>query len=167
MRLVADNKEEYQKLALLQKICTQHFKRERAIEEQSIMTLMFKSVINTQIEKSYEMPGQSTQIANSADVMETDDKSLFIAYIVMSATKRKKLAMEYRDGKGNISKRVIEPHNWRNDQVVAWCHERGAWRQFKPSQIVRLAVTNDDFDRSEDVEIVAAHAKEMAHLVNA
>lgn len=165
MRLVADNAEDYQKLSRLQKLFTAQFKKEKEADPNSIMTQTLKTFIGTSIEKSYERPGQSTQIANSDDVMETDDRNLFIAYIVMSATQRKKLAIEYVSGKGDVSKRVIEPHTWRNNQVVAWCHERGAWRQFKPSMIRRLAVTNEPFDREEVVEIVPAHATEYAHLV--
>jgi predicted DNA-binding transcriptional regulator YafY len=102
------------------------------------MTKTLKNFINTSIEKTYERPGTSAKVANNADSLETDDPALFISYIVMSATQRKKLAIEYVSGKGDVSTRLIEPHNWRNNQVVAWCHERGAWRQFKPSMIRRM-----------------------------
>lgn len=165
MRLVADNKEEYQMLSRIQKVITAQFKVEKENDPNSVLTQTYRKFIGTSIEKSYEMPGRSTQIANDDDVMDTDDKNLFIAYIVHAAINRKKLAIEYVSGKGDVSKRVIEPHTWRNNQVVAWCHERGAWRQFKPSMIKRMAVTSQPFDREEVVEIVATHATEYAHLV--
>lgn len=167
MRLVADSREDYKQLSIVQKLMTQRFKLERDIDAESTMTLALKSFINTSIEKSYERPGTSASVANGANAIETDDKSLFIAYIVTAATRRKKLAIEYRDAKGNVSKRLIEPFNWKNDQVVAWCHERSAWRQFKPNQIVRMAITDEDFDRSEDIEIQASDAKTMAYIVGA
>jgi hypothetical protein len=166
MRLVADNAEDYQMLSRIQKLLTQAFKVEKENNPNGVLALTHKKFINTSIEKSYERPGQSAQIANAEDVMDTTDKSLFIAYIVMAATQRKKMAVQYRDAKGNVSQRVLEPFNWRNNQVVAWCHERGAWRQFKPSQMERVAVTNEPFDREEVVEIKASDAKDMAHLVN-
>lgn len=163
MRLVADTKEDYAALALLQKQMTRMYKDEKGTG--SVLETTYKSFINTSIEKSYEMPGQSLNSANTNSVMDAIEPQLFIAYIVHAAVNRLKLAIEYRDAKGVVSKRVIEPHSWRNDQVVAWCHERGAWRQFKPSQIVRVAVLAEDFERQEEVMIVAADAKEMAHLV--
>lgn len=163
MRIVADTKQDYMVLALLQKQMTRMYKDEK--DTGSVLEGAYKSFINTSIEKSYEMPGQSLQAANVNSVMDSSDPALFIAYIVHSAVNRLKLAIEYKDAKGNVSKRVIEPHSWRNDQVVGWCHERGAWRQFKPSQIVRVAVIAEDFERQEEVMIVAGDAKDMAHLV--
>lgn len=162
MRIVVDNKEEYANVALLQKQVTRLFKLEK--DTGTKLEASYKQFINTPIEKSYEKPGESAKVANTS-TMDTTDKTLFIAYIVHAAINRKKLAVIYVDGKGNESKRLLEPFNWRNGQVVAWCHERGAWRQFKPSQMLRVAVTDETFDRSEDVEIIAAHAKEMAHLI--
>lgn len=166
MRLVADTPDDYQKLSRIQKQITQMFKNEKENNPGGILFLTYKSFINTSIEKSYERPGESTAVANTKAVADTDDKNLFIPYIVQAAIKRNKVAIEYMDAKGNVSKRVIEPHTWRNDQVVAWCHERGAWRQFKPKQIQRVAIIDETFDRTEDVEITADHAKEYAHLVN-
>lgn len=163
MRIVADNKEEYADLSLIQKQITQLFKAEKG--SGSRLEGVYKKFINTSIEKTYEKPGDSTKIANTNSTMDTSDPNHFIAYLVHAAVNRKKIAMEYTDAKGKTSKRVIEPHSWRNDQVVGWCHERSAWRQFKPRQIARIAVTDQDFDRSEDVEIAISDAKDMAHLI--
>lgn len=164
MRLVADTPEDYLALTLLQKQITQLFKKEKGTG--SALETVYKKFINTSIEKSYEMPGQSVQNANVKAIMDTDDKDLIIPYIVHGATNRKKVAIEYRDTKGNVSKRIIEPFTWRNNQIVAWCHERGAWRQFKPAQILRVAVLDENFERSEEVEIKPEDAKEKMYLMN-
>ena len=164
MRLVADNGVEYRQLSRIQKLMVEAYKTEKENDPDGVMANMYKAFINTNIEKSYEKPGESTKVANTSD-LQTDDPSMFIAYIVMSATQRKKLAIEYKDTKGGISKRLIEPHNWKNGQVVAWCHERGAWRQFKPAMIQFMALTDEEFDRTEEIEIKATDAKDMAHLV--
>ena len=166
MRLVADNAEEYRMLTRIQKQMVEMYKIEKENDSTSLLTNTYKKFINTTIEKSYEKPGESAKVANMSS-MQTDDPTLFIAYIVMSATQRKKLAIEYKDAKGGISKRLIEPHNWKNGQVVAWCHERGAWRQFKPSMIQYMALTDEEFDRTEEIEIKSTDAKDMAHLVTA
>ena len=158
MRIVADTKKEYQQLSRIQKQVTQLFKQEKENNPGGILHESYKQFINTSIEKSYEMPGKSAEVANDDSALQTDDQSLFIPYIVQAAVSRKKMAIEYASKKG-ASKRLIEPHTWRNGHVVAWCHERGAWRQFKPSQIIRLAVTGENFDRSEEVEIVPEDAK--------
>lgn len=163
MRLVADNKEDYKALALIQKLITQQFKQEK--DTGSALEGATKMFINTSIEKSYEKPGDSVKAINNTSTMETDDPALFVAYIVHAALNRKQMGIEYRDAKGKVSKRLIEPFSWRNNQVVAWCHERGAWRQFAPKQMVRIAVTELPFERSEDVEMVASNATEMAHVI--
>jgi predicted DNA-binding transcriptional regulator YafY len=163
VRLVADNPQDYKRLSLLQKQVTQLYKKEK--DKGTPLEEVYKAFINTPIEKSYERPGSSTEIANTNAIMETDDPTLIIPYIVHAAINRKKMAIEYKSAKGDISKRLIEPHAWRNNSVVAWCHERGAWRQFKPSMILRAAVTDQDFDREDIVEIKPTDAKEMAHLM--
>lgn len=163
MRLVAETIADYQCIALLQKQITQLFKAEKGTGTK--LEESYKAFINTSIEKTYEMPGQSLKAVNTNATMDSDDPAVFIAYIVHAAISRKKLAIEYMDAKGNVSKRIIEPHSWRNNQVVGWCHERGAWRQFKPSQIKRVAVLDEAFDRDEEVLIVASDATEMAHLI--
>jgi predicted DNA-binding transcriptional regulator YafY len=166
MRLVADTKDEYKQLTRLQKLFTQKFKEEKEADPDSVLTKTLRKFISTSVEKSYEMPGKSTNVANTSSIMDTDDKTLFIAYIVHAATSRMKVAIEYKSAKGDVSKRLIEPHAWRNDQVVAWCHERGAWRQFKPHMMQRVAVTSESFDREDEVLIKASDAKDMGHLVN-
>lgn len=160
MRLVADSPQDYKKLALLQKQMTQLFKKEK--DSGSTLEETYKAFINTSIEKSYERPGSSAQIANSNSVMETDDKALIIPYIVHAAVNRNKVAIEYVSGKGDVSTRLIEPHAWRGTQVSAWCHERGAWRSFKPENIKRISITDQPFDREDEVLIKASDVKERS-----
>ncbi len=163
MRLVADSQDEYKQLVRIQRVITGLWKMEKEDNPESTLIDAYKKIMNTPIEKSYEMPGQGVKIANNTK-FDTTDRSLIVPYIVQAAITRKKCAIEYQDAKGNISKRLIEPHTWRNNQVVAWCHERGAWRQFKPAQIQRIAITDEAYDRDEVVEIVAEHAKDYAGL---
>ena len=157
MRFVADTPEDYLALGMLQKYLTQVFKNEK--DTGSALETASKKFINAQIEKSYERPGQSVTQAQITD-FDTTDPEFMLGYIVQAATRRKKIAIEYVDGKGKKSTRVLEPYNWRNGQLVAWCHERNAWRQFKLTQIQRVAITNDDFERPEEVDIKASDAKD-------
>lgn len=160
MRIVADNEQEYKDLVRIQKVVTGLWK----LEENEGLKGIFKSFMNTSIEKSYVKPGRSAAVANDHADMDTEDRELIVPYIVHAAIQKKKVTIQYKDAKGESSQRLIEPFSWRGDTVVAWCHERGAWRQFKPKQIVRIAVLDLPFDREEDVEIIAEHAKTMAHL---
>lgn len=162
MRLVADSAEDFLILSLLQKQMTAAFKAEKGTG--SGLETAYKKFIGISIEKAYEKPGETVHNVAMSD-LDTDDTSLFLPYIVQAATNRKKIAIEYKDTKGKVSKRVLEPFNWRNDQLVAYCHERGAWRQFKLPQIMRIAITEDDFERPEEVEIVLADIKDKAHLI--
>lgn len=161
MRLVAETPEDYKALARIQKLVTSLWKAEEDGEHKE----MLKKFMNTPLEKVYERPGESVRVAKDADLY-SEDPAFFIPYIVHGAINRKKVAIEYRSNKGEVKKRLIEPFTWRNGSLVAWCHEAGAWRNFKPSNIIAIAVTNADFDRDEEVEIKATDAKEMAHLVN-
>ena len=162
MRLVADTAEDFLILSLLQKQMTAGFKAEKGTG--SGLETAYKKFIGVGIEKSYEKPGDTVHNVSMSN-LDTDDPEMFLPYIVQAATTRKKIAIEYKDTKGKVSKRVLEPFNWRNDQLVAYCHERGAWRQFKLPQIMRVAITEDDFERQEEVEIQTSDVKTMKHLI--
>lgn len=162
MRLVADTAEDFLILSLLQKQMTAAFKVEKG--SGSGLETAYKKFIGVGIEKSYEKPGETVHNV-SMTALDTDDSELFLPYIVQAATNRKKIAVEYRDTKGNVSKRVLEPFNWKNGQLIAYCHERGAWRSFKLGQMMRVAVTEDDFERQEEVEIQSSDVKTMSHLI--
>jgi predicted DNA-binding transcriptional regulator YafY len=166
MKLVAENEEEYKKIARVQKVLTAMFKNEKAGGSEELAD-SYKLFINTPVEKSWVMAGTSASIANAAS-MDTDERALIIPYLVHAAVNRKKCAIEYVDGKGKHSKRLIEPMNWAEAKsginIVSWCHEAGAWRHFNPKNIMAVAVTEEDFDRDEDVTIVIEDAKEKAGL---
>lgn len=161
MRLVADTPEDYKALARCQKLITSLWKAEEPGEHKD----MLKAFMNCPLEKSYEQPGKSVEIAKDAELY-TEEKELFIPYIVHAAVNRKKMAMQYRSNKGEVKNRLVEPFTWRNGSLVAFCHEAGSWRNFKPANITALAVTNHPFDRDEEVEIVASDAKDKADLIN-
>lgn len=166
MRLVADNEEDYQMLARVQHQVTYWLKQEQANGGSDLLINTYKRFINTPIEKSYMKPGQSVQAANTSAIMDTEDRALIIPYIVHAAINRKKIAIEYFSDKKGVSKRVVEPFNWNGNNLVAWCHEAGAWRHFKPNNIRRIAVLDEDFDRPDEVLIVATDAKDKAGLVS-
>ena len=157
MRFVADTPEDYLAIGLLQKYLTQVFKNEK--DTGSALEVATKKFIGTQIEKSYERPGDAVAKANFTE-FDTNESDYMLAYIVQAATKRKKIAIEYVDTKGKPSTRILEPYNWRNGQLVAWCHERNAWRQFKLQQIQRVGITEDDFERPEEVDIKPSDARD-------
>ena len=161
MRFVADTPEDYLAITFLQKFMTQVFKGEE--DKDSALSVATKKFMNASIDKSYERPGDSVKNANITD-FDSDEKELILPYIVMAATSRRKLALVYADAKGNKSKRIVEPFNWRNGQLVAWCHERNAWRQFKLNQIMRIAITEDPFERPEPVDIKHDDAKDASLL---
>lgn len=162
MRLVADSSEDFKKLSMVQRLMTEAFKAEKGTGSE--LETAYKTFINTTIEKSYERPGEAIKKANITQ-MDTDERGLIIPYIVHAAINKKKIAVEYKDGKGNVSKRILEPFGWRNGQLSAFCHERGAWRTFKPSNILRIAITDDSFEMDGDMTIVAEDSKAMSHLV--
>ena len=65
------------------------------------------------------------------------------------------ISLHYRDGEGNDSERVVEPHllvhtsgSWF---LVAWCRTRGAVRWFRLDRIATATTTRDRFEpRAED-----------------
>lgn len=150
MRFIAKTKEEYSQMALLQKYMTQVFKTEKG--SGSKLEEATKNFINSPIEKEYEV---MSDVVKNADItnFETDNPLMYKAYITKAAMDKKKLAIEYKDSKGNVSTRIIEAMNWKNDQLVAFCHGRQSFRQFKLDNIIRLAITDNDIERHEDVLI--------------
>ncbi len=158
MRLVAENDDEYVLLGRLQKVCAGRLKDEQASGTPSeALIQLYKKVLNTPIERPYLTPGSTAKVANSAALVDTDERHLIIPTIVRAATERKQIAIEYK-GKDEVKKRVVEPFNWKGKNLVAFCHEAGAWRHFTPENILRIAMLDIPFVREEVVEIVAQDA---------
>ena len=72
--------------------------------------------------------------------------------------------LEYKNSKDEISKRKIEPiglifyaFNWH---VIAWCHSRKDYRDFKVSRIIRLTDTCMPFSKVDLIE-VSEYMKEL------
>lgn len=57
--------------------------------------------------------------------------------IIMSAAKNKHtVTIQYKDSKGQVSTRVTEPYELRDDSYWGYCHMRGSIRNFKISNIL-------------------------------
>ncbi|MNO71308.1 hypothetical protein D3C76_622200 [compost metagenome] len=169
MRIGAQSEQEYKQLTLLQNLMTQRFKEERENDPDGPLTLALKAFINTPLDKTWIMPDEQIQAANSA-TMDTEDHAMFIPYIIHAAVNRKKVAIEYVSNNKPMSKRIIEPMNYSRAKsggvnIVAWCHSAGAWRHFNPANIQRVAVLDEDFDRPEDVELKPEHARELSEMI--
>lgn len=169
MRIGAENDAEYKQIMLLQNLMTQQFKAEKQNDPDGPLTNALKKFINTPVDKTWELPDEAIQAANSA-TMDTEDPALFIPYIIHAAVNRKKVAVEYTSNGKPTSKRIIEPMNYSKAKsgginIVAWCHSAGAWRHFNPANISRVAVLDETFDRPEDVELKPEHARELAGMI--
>lgn len=83
--------------------------------------------------------------------------SEFLSGIQRSITSKKILEMHYKN-KGDISgKRQVEPIglifyalNWH---MIAWCHKRNEYRDFRVSRIEKLRETEIPFTRTEHLEL--------------
>lgn len=59
-----------------------------------------------------------------------------ISTIISGAKNRHCVAIQYKDAKGQISDRITEPYELRNDDYWGYCHMRGSIRKFKISSIL-------------------------------
>jgi len=165
MKVIAESEDDYKGLMILQNLMNQRLKEEEKIDPDGPLTTALRKFNKTPIVKSWEFEGEDMKIANSS-LMDTEERDYFVPYIVQAAVNRKKLAIEYTSKGKPMSKRIIEPMNWTEAKggginIVAWCHSSGSWRHFNPHNMSRVAITNDDFDRDEDVEIKAENVHEM------
>lgn len=67
------------------------------------------------------------------------------------------LEIDYKNMKEEVSKRQIEPvglifyaFNWH---LIAWCHERNDYRDFRVSRILRLKDTGLPFKKTDHIEL--------------
>lgn len=65
--------------------------------------------------------------------------------------------IEYQNNKNEVSKRKLEPIglvfyslNWH---LIAWCHWRNDYRDFRVSRILKLTSTNDTFSQSKHIDL--------------
>ncbi len=74
------------------------------------------------------------------------------------------LAVEYKNNKEEISSRELEPiglifyaFSWH---VIAWCHNRKEYRDFKVSRIIKVSDTERPFKKMKHIEL-ATYLKEL------
>ena len=72
--------------------------------------------------------------------------------------------MEYKNNKSEVSKRKVEPiglvfyaFSWH---LIAWCHLRGEYRDFKVARILKIKNTGNPFSISNHVQL-ADYLKEL------
>jgi predicted DNA-binding transcriptional regulator YafY len=73
--------------------------------------------------------------------------------VEQAVTRRRVLALEYRDGRGSTSHREVEPQllarSGRHWFLVAWCREREAVRWFREDRIEGVATTGETAPRRD------------------
>ncbi len=81
-------------------------------------------------------------------------RSAEIRSVVEQAVRRRRvLVLEYRDGRGSVSRREVEPQllarSGRHWFLVAWCRERAAVRWFREDRIESVELTDETAPRRE------------------
>ena len=81
----------------------------------------------------------------------------FLSVIQTAISSKKILVVEYKNNKEEISKREMEPiglvfyaFSWH---VIAWCHLRNEYRDFKVPRIVQLKITDQPFRNNNHIEL--------------
>lgn len=81
----------------------------------------------------------------------------FLSILQTGISSKRIMIVEYKNNKEEISQREIEPIGlifyafaWH---VIAWCHLRKAYRDFKVSRIVQLKITEQCFLKEEHIEL--------------
>ncbi len=81
----------------------------------------------------------------------------FLSILQTAISSQKIIIVEYKNNKEETSQREMEPiglifyaFSWH---VIAWCHLRKEYRDFKVSRIIRLKITNQAFIKSAHIDI--------------
>lgn len=81
----------------------------------------------------------------------------YLSSIQLAIAAKKIIEIDYRNNKEEISKRSIEPVglifyalNWH---LIAWCHLRNEYRDFKVSRILKLHSTDLPFVKQDHIEL--------------
>jgi predicted DNA-binding transcriptional regulator YafY len=74
-----------------------------------------------------------------------------------AVTRRRVLAVRYRDSRGSTSRREVEPHllarSGRHWFLVAWCRERQAMRWFREDRIETVELTAETAPRRDLTDV--------------
>ena len=73
------------------------------------------------------------------------DKKEIKKRIKEGATKGQVLRITYKDSKGDVSKRNVEPYEIKNNHLWAYCRKRRNIRQFKLGNISHVTITKYNY----------------------
>jgi predicted DNA-binding transcriptional regulator YafY len=77
--------------------------------------------------------------------------------VEQAVTRRRVLAVRYRDSKGSASRREVEPQllakSGRHWFLVAWCRERDAMRWFREDRIESVELTSETAPRRDLTDV--------------
>ena len=81
----------------------------------------------------------------------------YLSILQEAISSKKIVEMEYKNNNGEVSKRIIEPiglifyaFSWH---VIAWCHLRNAYRDFRLSRIESLSCTDTIFTNTSHISV--------------
>lgn len=76
-----------------------------------------------------------------------------LSTIISAAKKRHTVTIQYTDAKGQVSTRVTEPYELREDSYWGYCHMRGSIRNFKIANIMSATEDTTTYTPRWDVQI--------------
>ena len=81
----------------------------------------------------------------------------YLSVLQTAISEKKQIDMEYRNNKTEVSKRCVEPiglvfysFSWH---LIAWCHLRGEYRDFKVARILKVKNTGSPFSIPDHVQL--------------
>lgn len=113
-----------------------------------------KGVLKTSQKESFELLHKNTLLQKPSCIQYDFE---FLSDIQKSITSRKILEIRYKNNQEETSFRQVEPVglifyalNWH---LIAWCHCRNDYRDFKVSRILELRITQDGFKVEAHMEL--------------
>lgn len=93
-----------------------------------------------------------------------DNDFEYLSTLQLAISNRKIISIEYKNNKEELSKRDLEPiglifyaFSWH---LIAWCHHRKAYRDFKVSRIILVKDTELPFKKNKHIPL-AEYMKEL------
>lgn len=87
----------------------------------------------------------------------TQNNFAYLTQLQEAIANQANIKIEYQNNKNEISIRKLEPIglifyalNWH---LIAWCHWRNDYRDFRVSRILKLASTNDAFTKKDHIDL--------------
>jgi predicted DNA-binding transcriptional regulator YafY len=98
--------------------------------------------------------------------VEAERAAAVQSVVEQGLTQRKVLVVHYRDGKGEASRREVEPQllarTADREYLVAWCRERGAVRWFRLDRVESAELTAESAPRRDPASFGAPPADRTA-----